>query len=474
MKAKVNEQVSSSKLDTFCVGLYISPSVRENVSTKGPVMITQMTKDVRAADNAATKAMAIFRLLLHDYHPRDFAISFWDGSQWPAEGGSPRFTLAVRHPDALRRMLKTSANDLSLSEAYISGDLDVVGDHEAAMPMANYLMGRNWPAVTVLRIGKNLLRLPRLDRLRRKNRQAAELSGELHSIERDRQAVTYHYDVSNDFYALWLDEQMVYSCAYFEAADEDLENAQARKLDYICRKLRLRPGERLLDIGCGWGGLIIHAARKYGVNALGITLSKNQAALANQRIGRAGLEKQCRVELRDYRNLNHSNCFEKIVSVGMFEHVGESQLPLYFQHAWRLLRPGGVFLNHGIANRAIDPRPKGPTFISRYVFPDGDLVPINTTLRYAEEAGFEVRDVESLREHYTLTLRHWAERLESQRNEALQLVDEPTYRVWRLFLPGSAYGFAAGLLNLYQTVLLKPDEGRSGLPLTRKDWYLDP
>ena len=445
--------------------------MRENLVTKTPVMITEMTKEVHTVDGAATKAMEIFRLLLQDYHPRDFAISFWDGSRWPAENGTARFTLMVRHPDALRRMLKTNANDLSLSEAYISGDLEVEGDLEAAMPVANYLIGRNWPAVTMLRIGKNLLRLPRLDRLRRKSSQPVKLSGQPHSMERDRQAVSYHYDVSNDFYALWLDEQMVYSCAYFATADEDLEAAQARKLDYLCRKLRLRPGERLLDIGCGWGGLVIHAARKYGVDALGITLSKKQAELANERIERAGLQKRCRVEVSDYRDLNETGAFEKIVSVGMFEHVGESQLPLYFQHAWRLLRPKGVFLNHGIANRPIDPNPRGSTFQNRYIFPDGELVPINVTLRFAEEAGFEVRDVESLREHYVLTLRHWARRLELHREEALQVVNEPTFRVWRLFLPGSAYGFAAGLLNVFQAVLLKPEEGRSGLPLTRADWY---
>ena len=345
------------------------------------------------------------------------------------------------------------------------------GDLEAAMPVANYLVGRNWPAITKLRIGKDLLRLPRLDRLRRKDVQPAKLSGQLHSMERDRQAVAYHYDVSNDFYALWLDEQMVYSCAYFATADEGLETAQARKLDYLCRKLRLRPDERLLDIGCGWGGLVIHAARKYGVDALGITLSKKQAELANERIERAGLQKRCRVEVSDYRDLKETGAFEKIVSVGMFEHVGESQLPLYFQHVWQLLRPGGTFLNHGIANRPIDPNPKGSTFQNRYVFPDGELVPINVTLRCAEEAGFEVRDVESLREHYVLTLRHWARRLELHREEALRVVNEPTYRVWRLLLPGSAYGFAAGLLNVFQAVLLKPEEGRSGLPLTRADWY---
>ncbi|MBV8142388.1 MAG: class I SAM-dependent methyltransferase [Verrucomicrobia bacterium] len=434
-------------------------------------MTTPLTRQAQPAQSGTTQAQAIFRILLADYHPRDFAISFWDGSQWASETDTPRFTLIVKHPDALRRMLKTSTNDLSLSEAFISGDLDVEGDIEAAMPLANYLISRHWPALTMLRLGKHLLAIPRLERVPRNERPPAELTGELHSIERDRQAVTYHYDVSNEFYALWLDQQMVYSCAYFESPDEGLDEAQARKLDYLCRKLRLRPGERLLDIGCGWGGLILHAAEKYGANALGITLSKNQATLAGERIKRVGLQDRCRVEVCDYRDLDQVSGFEKIVSVGMFEHVGESQLLSYFRQAWRLLAPGGVFLNHGIANRAIDPRPKGPTFISRFVFPDGDLVPISVALRYAEEAGFEVRDVESLREHYTLTLRHWTRRLESCRDQALRVVDDSIYRVWRLFLPGSAYGFAAGLLNVYQSLLLKPGEGRSGLPLTRADWY---
>jgi cyclopropane-fatty-acyl-phospholipid synthase len=432
---------------------------------------TQTPGRVYSADRTAAKALTIFQLLLKDYHPRDFTIAFWDGSVWPAESDPARFTLIVRHPDALRSMLKVGASDLSVSEAFITGDFDVEGDFKAAMPVANYLISRRWPASTMLRVGALLLRMPRLDRLRRKSRQPAQLSGEIHSIERDRQAVTYHYDVSNDFYALWLDERMVYSCAYFESADEDLDTAQARKIDYLCRKLRLRPGEGLLDIGCGWGGLVTHAARHYGVNALGITLSKKQAIFANERIERAGLQKKCRVEVRDYRDLNEKESFEKLVSVGMFEHVGESQLPFYFQHAWNQLRPGGVFLNHGIAVHANEPRPAGPNFISRYVFPDGELVPINATLRYAEECGFEVRDVESLREHYTLTLRHWVRRLELQRDKALQVVDESTFRVWRLFLTGSAYGFATGPLNVYQSLLVKPDQGRSGLPLTRADWY---
>jgi len=427
-------------------------------------------KSASSGDGAASKALAIFWLLLNDYHPRDFTISLWDGSEWPAENGVPRFTLKVRSPGALRRILTTGSNDLSISESYISGELDVTGDFEAAMPLATYLMSRRWRADTMLRLGAILLQLPKGNRLLQRRRKPAELSGKQHSIQRDCQAVTYHYNASNQFYALWLDGGMVYSCAYFETDSDSLDAAQTRKLDYLCRKLRLRPGERLLDIGCGWGALLIHAAREYGVQALGITLSENQARLANDRIVKAGLQNQCRVEVADYREFSES-AFDKIVSVGMVEHVGESRLPVYFRQAWALLRPGGVFLNHGIANRPIDPTPRGPTFISRYVFPDGELVPISVILRYAEDVGFEVRDVESLREHYTLTLRQWARRLELHRTDALKIVEEPIYRIWRLFLHGSAHAFAAGLLNVYQSLLVKPDAGRSGLPLTRADWY---
>ena len=429
-----------------------------------------MTKRVLIAGEEPTETLIILRLLLRDYHPRDFTVCLWDGSQWPAEANSPRFKLVSNHPDVLRRMLRDTKTDLAISEAYIRGNLDVEGDLEAAMPVAYHLMSRRWPLSARLRVGWKLFRRPVGGRPRPNERQPARLHGKLHSIERDRQAVTYHYNVPNDFYALWLDQRMVYSCAYFETTDEELDTAQERKLDYLCRKLRLRPGERLLDMGCGWGGLVIYAAQRYGVEALGITLSQNQAMLANERIAQAGLQDRCRVEVRDYRELNDTKGFDKLVSVGMFEHVGESRLPLYFRHAWQLLRPGGIFLNHGIAQRAT-PRPKGPTFFGRYVFPDGELVPVSTTLRFAEEAAFEVRDVESLREHYTLTLRHWARRLELHRDQASRAVDETTYRIWRLFLHGSAYFFTLGLLNIYQVLLVKPDAGRSGLPLTRRDWY---
>jgi cyclopropane-fatty-acyl-phospholipid synthase len=297
------------------------------------------------------------------------------------------------------------------------------------------------------------------------------VSGELHSLERDRQAVTYHYNVSNDFYALWLDQRMVYTCAYFAAPDEDLDTAQERKLDYLCRKLRLRRGERFLDIGCGWGGLVMHAAQHYGAEALGVTLSQPQAELAREGIRRAGLADRCRVEVRDYRELDSPGGYDKIASVGMFEHVGEAQLPTYFQQAWRLLRGGGVFLNHGIASSATQPVHNGPSFTDRYVFPDIQVVPINTTLRAAEETGFEVRDVESLREHYMLTMRHWVRGLEARREEILRLTDKVTYRAWRLFFAAMAHRFRTGRLNLYQTLMVKPDRGDSGLPLTRADWY---
>jgi cyclopropane-fatty-acyl-phospholipid synthase len=242
-----------------------------------------------------------------------------------------------------------------------------------------------------------------------------------------------------------------------------------RKLDYICRKLRLRPGERLLDIGCGWGGLIVHAAAHYDVEAVGITLSVPQAEVARERLRESGLNPRCRVEVCDYRDLEPGQPYDKIVSVGMFEHVGEELLPEYFRRAFGLLRPGGVFLNHGIACSAIYRR-QGPSFTDRYVFPDGDLVPINTSLRAAELSGFEVRDVEGLREHYALTLHHWVRRLEAHAEEARRITNDATYRIWRLYMAGSAHGFRIGRLNLYQTLFARPLRGQSGLPLTREDW----
>jgi cyclopropane-fatty-acyl-phospholipid synthase len=417
-----------------------------------------------------TDGPSFFQDLMFGRQTPAFTVRFWDGTTWNASpDADARFTIVVSHPAALRRMFR-SPNQLTLGEAYIYGDFDIEGDIVEAFTLAELLCGLHWKAGDKLRYGKYLSTLPSTRRSPFQ-RQKARFAGTRHSRKRDRQAVCYHYNVSNDFYRLWLDERMVYSCAYFASPDESLDVAQLRKLDYICRKLRLKQGEHLLDIGCGWGGLILHAARNYGVEALGITLSRPQADLANERIREAGLADRCRVEVRDYREADSPNGFDKLVSIGMFEHVGEKKLDEYFSRAWRLLRPGGVFLNHGIADSLSIPALKGPSFIDRYVFPDGELLPVCDTLHAAEANGFEVRDLESLREHYALTLKQWVERLERRRDEACRLTDDMTYRIWRLYMAGSAHGFEIGRLNLYQALLSKPDRGKSGLPLTRSDWY---
>ena len=299
----------------------------------------------------------------------------------------------------------------------------------------------------------------------------AELHGRMHSKGRDREAVSFHYDLSNEFYSLWLDPTMVYSCAYFKSPNDSVETAQIQKLDYICRKLRLKAGERLLDIGCGWGGLILHAAQNYGVQTVGITLSRQQLDLAQKRIQEAGLSSHCEARLLDYRDARQLGEFDKLVSVGMVEHVGESALADYFRCAFQLLKPGGVFLNHGIGRAGNRTKPADRTFTDVYVFPDGELIPISTMLTHAEEAGFEVRDVENLREHYFFTLVQWLHRLEANEKQARNLVGELKYRIWRLYLAGSAYYFQTGKLDLYQSLLVKTADGSSGMPLTRKDWY---
>jgi len=292
----------------------------------------------------AARAAAILDELLRDYPARDFAVELWDRTRWEAAPGSfCRFTWHIKNPAALRAMLR-SDRELALSESYLRGDFDVTGDLLAVFPVAEYLTEKQLTAAQKLRLGALLLGMPSQD----SGDPRAEVRGRLHSKSRDRQAVGFHYDVSNEFYQLWLDSRMVYSCAHFESENNTIEEAQEQKLDYICRKLRLRPGERLLDIGCGWGGLILHAARNYGVQATGITLSHRQLELARQRIQDAGLTSRCDALLLDYRDAAQLGAFDKLVSVGMVEHVGESNLPEYFRTAFSLLRDGGVFLNHGI------------------------------------------------------------------------------------------------------------------------------
>jgi cyclopropane-fatty-acyl-phospholipid synthase len=425
-------------------------------------------------EQATELTIRILSELFDNADLRRMRFRLWDGSYWPDEKPCP-VTLVLKHPGALRSMF-LPGTELGLGEAYIYDDFDIEGDIQQIFSISDRLLAATSSLSNKIKLGRELLQLPDQRRNGRAftRRGPAKLSGKPHSIARDSQAVTYHYNVSNDFYSLWLDQRMVYSCAYFRSPEVDLDQAQEQKLELICRKLRLSSGQRLLDLGCGWGGLIMYAARHYGVDATGITLSQPQADLANQRIQAAGLADRCRVLVRDYRELEEPESYDRIVSVGMFEHVGAAMLPEYFNRALRLLRPGGVFLNHGIAEgrRAEQAPPLETSFSQSYVFPDGELVPIHVTLQAAEGSHFEVRDVESLREHYALTLRHWVKRLEAQHTRALEFVDEPIYRTWRLYMSASEYGFSAGALNVYQTLLAKPnDRGASGLPLTREDWY---
>jgi cyclopropane-fatty-acyl-phospholipid synthase len=374
-------------------------------------------------------------------------------------------------------------SELHLGEAYVRGDVDIEGDIEAAAGLAEQLRDRLGTPREIARIAACASHLPRDDsghEETHRRREHLRVVGHKHSPRRDREAVRSHYDVGNDFYSLWLDRSLVYSCAYFPDGSEDLDTAQQAKLDHLCRKLRLAPGERLLDIGCGWGGLIRHAAANYGVEALGITLSERQAALAREKIRADGLERRCRVEVRDYRDFPPGTTFDKVVSVGMFEHVGRAKLPNYFRQAARLTKPGGLFLNHGIV-RARD-RDEGwrrwlrralwseGKFSDRYVFPDGELVPLDEAVRDAEGAGLETRDVETLRDHYALTLRQWVRRLEGARDAAEKMVGSQSYRVWRLYMAASAYAFASGKLSLAQVLLGSPDEhGHVEIPRSRAD-----
>ena len=416
--------------------------------------------------SAVAASINFLEHLLLSYPRRDFRIQFWDGTSWG--GTNCRYTLVLKHPGALRRMF-TSPNELTLGEAYIFGDFDIEGDIEASFDLADFLLSQERAMTQRLYLSIMLGKLPTTGRPQLVPRPL-HLRGGVHTVCRDRDAIRYHYDLPPEFYSLFLDSRMLYSCAYFRTAEDGLDQAQVQKLDYLCRKLRLRPNERLLDIGCGWGALVVHAAARYGVRALGITLSEQQAQVARKRIRDSGLEDRCRVEVLDYRDLRTDEHFDKIVSVGMFEHVGEEHLAEYFSRIRQLLQRGGAFLNSGIA-ASVSYHRQGPSFMDRYVFPDGEMVPINATLKAAEGNSFEVRDVESLREHYALTLHHWVRRLEAHAEEVRRVTDDITYRTWRLYMAGSVHRFRAGSMNLYQILLAKPFIGKSNMPLTREDWY---
>lgn len=374
-------------------------------------------------------------------------VTLWNGvSLMPPQ--PPRLKVTLRSPKALASLVNPSMG--KLARHYVEQELDVEGDSRE-----------------LVRISEALSETPATEHganyhLRKWMR---------HSRLFDRKAIRYHYDINDDFFGLWLDKHRVYSCAYYRRADDTLDLAQEQKLDHICRKLRLQPGDRFLDIGCGWGALLMWAARHYKVRATGITLSSNQHDYAVRQIRQQGLEKLCEVRLMDYRDMPENEPFDKVASVGMFEHVGRKNLPHYFAKIYRLIKPGGLVLNHGITLNSPDQDELGSDigeFIDDYVFPGGELVHISRVIDEMSSQGFECWDIESLRQHYARTLWHWVERLEANRNAVLAIVDERVFRIWHVYMAGSAHGFERGWMSVYQVLAGRPSaDGTLAFPLTR-------
>ena len=370
-------------------------------------------------------------------------------------GLQPRAVMSIHDPDMLSELAHPTLG--ALGEAFVDGRLDIEGDIIDAITSAERLTATGGSPATA--------------------RIAAAMGS--HTPAQDRDDIMHHYDVGNDFYGLWLDERLIYSCAYFQTGEETIHAAQRAKLDHVCRKLRLQPGERLLDIGCGWGGLILHAAQHYGVHAIGITLSDNQLALAKQRIAAAGLNGRVEALLLDYRDVPDrlgEVSFDKVSSIGMFEHVGQNNFSSYFGVVRRILRNRGLFLNHGITSPDANGHTVGSgisAFMDKYVFPHTELPHLHLVLREMAAQNLEVYDVESLRPHYARTLAQWSHRLEAQLDSARRCVGEKTLRVWRAYLAGSSVGFAQGWLNVYQVLASRQETaGLTEFPLTRA-WMYD-
>jgi cyclopropane-fatty-acyl-phospholipid synthase len=429
----------------------------------------------RGAEQAAMLLQRLFRR-----YPGVLTLRLWNGTTIragadAATGPDSPFTLVFHTPEAVWSAVL--GNDaLALADAYFRGELDIEGDFFAALSIKDHLDALQLRPAEKVSVAFTALRLRMLNAAAHHSERLFAPSDapriKAHSKAENRDAIHFHYDVSNEFYALWLDRAMLYSCAYFETPEMDLDAAQQAKLDHICRKLSLRPGETFLDIGCGWGALVIHAAQHYGVQARGVTLSPQQLKVARERIELAGLTDRVTVELLDYRDLPPQPLYDKVASVGMFEHVGLKNLPVYFATVHGLLKPHGLFLNHGITHDSEGWEPSVSTeFINRYVFPDGQLDTISNVQRVMEHAKFEIADVEGLRPHYAMTLRHWVARLERNRAVALQYVNEASYRVWRLYMAACALQFESGEIGIYQVLASKRTAGIPDLPLTRRHLY---
>jgi cyclopropane-fatty-acyl-phospholipid synthase len=361
----------------------------------------------------------------------------------------PSVTLRVVDAEVMPMLLTPSLDNLG--QLYVEGKLDIEGRLHDVIECAYALAG------ATLTEASHLMRVVR------------HFS---HSKTDDKNSIAYHYNVSNDFYRLWLDRNMVYSCAYFEQGNEDLDAAQIKKLDHILTKIQLEPGQKLLDIGCGWGALVLRAARKYGARCTGITLSEQQYEYAREQVERAGLSDRVEIRLQDYRELD--GAFDRITSVGMFEHVGYKNLIDYFRIIRRLLRPDGVVMNHGITSTDPDGGETshgGGEFIDRYVFPQGELPHLSQVARSMQIAGLEVIDVENLRRHYAHTLTLWSERFEAETARIRTLIDDKTYRIWRVYLAGCAHAFAVDGVSIYQILCRQAGSAATGLPWSRRYMY---
>lgn len=420
--------------------------------------------DEQTFSKGALPAYEIMTTLFNGYRGAT-NIRLWDGRE-VNNGAHTRCSLLFRKPTALREFL-LKRDLVKLAEAYLCGDIEVEGEIESLFDIVSWLQALQLPLRQKLRMLTGALRLSTDNKRGDLGQKRAG-----HPARRNcRESISHHYDISNDFYKLWLDPQMIYSCAYFRDARQTLADAQCDKLDYICRKLRLQPGQDFLDIGCGWGALVCWAAKHYGVIAHGITLSEQQYHYAQQCILDQGLETRVSVDLCDYRDLPEGRRYDRIASVGMFEHIGVENFSQYFVSVQSLLKPGGLFLNHGITSDTGWEETDLTRFINNYVFPDGELARISDVCQSMEQAGFELLDMESLRRHYALTLRHWVQALERNREAVIAASSDVTYRLWRLYMAGSAYYFDEGSINVYQ-VLAGHGRQPLNIPLRRDDIYL--